>query len=75
VAQTQSESMKQAVDKMYKDLYLTEGRDNPSIVTRMALIEEQQIRISANLTWLMRAVIGEVLLVSGEIVLRLLKLF
>lgn len=75
MAQTQSESMKQAVDKMYKDLYLTEGRDNPSIVTRMALIEEQQIRISANLTWLMRAVIGEVLLVSGEIVLRLLKLF
>ena len=75
MAQTQSESMKQAVDKMYKDLYLTEGRDNPSIVTRMALIEEQQIRISANLTWLMRAVIGEVLLVSGEIVLRLLNLF
>jgi hypothetical protein len=74
VAQTQSESMRQAVDKMYKDLYLGEGKDNPSIVTRMALIEEQQIRISANLTWLMRAVAGEVILVAGEIVLRLLKL-
>jgi len=74
MAQTQAESMKQAVDKMYKDIYLGDGKDNPSIVTRMALIEEQQVRISANLTWLMRAVIGEVVLVAGEIFLRLLKL-
>lgn len=75
MAQTHADTMKQAVDMMYKDIYLGDGKDNPSIVTRMALIEEQQIRISDNLSWLMRAVIGEVLLVAGEIILRLLKLF
>jgi len=43
------------VNKLWKDAYLGEGKSNPPMTTRMALVEETLDRVTRNLnkaTWL-----------------------
>lgn len=53
--ETHDTETKYKVNKLWKDTYLGEGKSNPPMTTRMALVEETLDRVTRNLnkaTWL-----------------------
>lgn len=62
------------VAKLEMDMYNGDGKDNPSITTRMALVEDNLNKLSSLMNKIVQAVIGLVCAVALQVVLRLLKL-
>lgn len=60
------------LNKVYTDVLIGGGRDNPSVITRLALIEDSIARTNNNLNKLVYLVIGTILTVIGEIVVKVL---
>jgi hypothetical protein len=58
-------------NKMYVDMYLGEGKDNPSMTTRMAMVEDQMDRLEKNLNKALWLAVSTLLGLGGEIVVRL----
>jgi len=69
-----SELDKANLRKLYRDMYEGEGKENPSMTVRLALVEEVLEKMSSNLNKLVYAVIGTVLAIAGQIILRFLKI-
>lgn len=49
------------VSKMYVDMYEGQGRENPPITSRLALLEESVDKINSNLSkmvWLLLSILG-----------------
>jgi len=61
-------SIYKRVGKLEQDMYFGEGRENPSMTTRMTLIED----VVGKLIWVAAVTLAAVI---GEVVLRLMKLF
>lgn len=57
--------LKRRVTKLYEDMYEGDGKENPSMTTRMDAVERATLTISGNLTWVVRLMIG--LLITGII--------
>lgn len=58
------------VEKMYTDMYVGEGKDNPSMTTRMAMVEDKTERLAKNLNKALWLAVSTLLGLGGEIVLR-----
>lgn len=65
------------VEKMYTDMYVGEGKDNPSMTTRMAMVEDKVDRVEdkidrqgKNVNKALWLVVATLLGLGGEIVLR-----
>lgn len=63
-------SQEDKVEKMYVDFYQGEGKDNPSITTRMAMVEDRTERLERNLTKALWLAVATLLTVGGELLLR-----
>lgn len=66
------ETLEDKVDKLFTDMYLGSGRENPSMTTRMQMQEDATKRIDRNLSWLAKASISTLLLVIGDILVRVI---
>jgi phosphatidylglycerophosphatase A len=47
------------VEKLYEDFYIGQGKDNPSVITRLSILEETVESIGKNLSkivWLLVAI-------------------
>jgi hypothetical protein len=55
------------VNKLETDMYFGDGRENPSMTTRMTLVED----IIKKLTWIASITLAAVI---GEVVMRLMKI-
>jgi hypothetical protein len=58
------------VEKLFVDMYYGEGKDNPSITTRLAMTEDKIERLGRNINKALWLVVGTLLTVIGEAVLR-----
>lgn len=63
----------QRVEKLYEDMYVGDGKNNPSMTNRMALVEEKVDKIESNLTWITRLMIASVIATVLEIIAQLWK--
>ena len=59
------------VGKLYIDMYVGEGAKNPSITTRMTVLEQGLDRIDRNLSKMTWLLVGSLLTTLGEFALRL----
>jgi hypothetical protein len=59
------------VHKIFADMYLGDGVKNPSITTRLAMLEDSQEKTNKNLNKAIWLVIGTALMVIGEAALKL----
>ena len=59
------------VEKLYIDMYVGEGAKNPSITTRMTVLEQGLDRIDRNLSKMTWLLVGSLLTTLGEFALRL----
>lgn len=59
------------VEKMYTDMYVGDGKDNPSMTTRMAMVEDKTDRVSKALTKALWLAVATLLSVAGEFLFRL----
>jgi hypothetical protein len=69
-----AESIVSRVYKLETDMYHGDGKENPSMTTRMALVEDRLEKLSyilGKLTWVLVAAIFAII---GQVVLRMLKL-
>jgi hypothetical protein len=66
-----SEDLEEDVRKLHTDMYLGNGRDNPSITTRLSMVEDKIERMSKNLNKALWLVAGTLLGVIGEIVAKI----
>lgn len=57
--------------KMYVDMYIGEGKDNPPMTTRMALAEDRLERMGKNLNKALWLAVSTLLALAGEIIARL----
>lgn len=62
------------LDKLEVDMYKGDGKENPSITNRMALVEERLDKIAQLLGTMTKVVVGVIVIVLGQIVLRFMKL-
>lgn len=62
------ERIAEAVNIMYKDLYVGEGKLNPSVTSRIALLEETVKSISSNLGKMVWLLVGIFVTVIGDII-------
>lgn len=61
------------ITKLYTDMYIGNGKGNPSITVRISLLEEGLERIDKNLnkiTWLL---VGVILTAIADVVIQVLK--
>ncbi len=61
------------VHKMYEDMYEGRGKDNPSMTTRMTMVEDKQERMSKNINKALWLAVTTLLAIIGEIVKTSLK--
>lgn len=61
------------LEKLHLDMYFGKDKDNPSVTIRLDRLERFLEQISAIVGRLLLGVVGTMLAVAGEIVLRLLK--
>jgi hypothetical protein len=47
------------VDKLYTDMYMGQGKDNPSITTRMAIQEKAQAEVVCDMEDMKLAIFGD----------------
>lgn len=58
---TSDPELARRVSKMYVDMYEGQGRENPPITSRLALLEESVDKINSNLSrmvWLLLSILG-----------------
>lgn len=55
-------------------MYSGDGKDNPSMTTRMALVEERLDKISVLLGTMSKVMVGVIVAVIAQVILRFLKL-
>jgi hypothetical protein len=58
------------VDKMFTDLYLGDGKDNPSVTTRLTLLEDAMERFSRNSNKLVFIGVTTLVGVAASLVMR-----
>ncbi len=63
-------NIEEVVDEMYTDLYVGKDKNNPSITTRMALVESLIDKLSKNLNKALYLAVGALITVIGEAILR-----
>ena len=63
-------TVEEVVDEMYIDLYKGKDKNNPSITTRLALIEEILDKLSKNLNKALVLAAGALVTVIGEIIVK-----
>ena len=59
-----------ALDKLYTDVYVGEGKSNPPITTRLYNVEEITDSIRGNLTKVVWLLVGIFFTVVGDLVIR-----
>jgi hypothetical protein len=64
------EQMGVALDKLYQDVYVGDGKQNPPITTRLYNVEEVTDSIRSNLTKLVWLMVVTLFTVAGDLILR-----
>ncbi len=62
------EQIAKEVDHMYKDLYVGEGKSNPSITVRLSTSEEAIDRIGKNLSKMVWLLVGIFITILADVV-------
>jgi hypothetical protein len=63
-------NIEEVVDEMYTEIYVGKDKNNPSITTRMALVESLIDKLSKNLNKALYLAVGALITVIGEAILR-----
>ena len=69
-----AESLITRVSNLEIDMWHGRGKENPSVTTRLALIEDRLNRIARILDKITWITVGLIVTIMGQIILRILKL-
>jgi hypothetical protein len=69
-----TESTEDKVDKLYQDMYFGEGRDNPSMTTRMSIQEQKTESIERTMSKMVWLTAGTLLSAVGGLVMLIIDI-